>query len=560
MAEQSYKVKVVSELLNLSKVPNLTERQKKFLKNFANDLVKKNESEIKKSIYATFRQGGARGGEIRGLLPILPDSSELKKTAFGKKPEYKKGGKEKLVEMFADEGGANVLDQRKEEYWPTNPNLDDAKIEAIAKANGLTKQELYKRLQEETNKETRRQIATGEEYGGWTESPKAFLSNLTGGITGLVFPRGIEAIKEGKDVTKEDIGLDLAENLMYTINPASAAGKVGLRALGKFAPAAAGKTSAIGSKIAGFGLGQMNLGTGLNAFSNPILFETADAILYDEGPRANFNTTDVIAGGITNLVVPTYIRSMLMRSGKIGGVKRVKTNTKALETAFGETDRVTIPTFEEYEKDLAKKMSRKKELATNAEIRSGGGNVEAYLTPTELKEYQNINTIYDVGSEINEAAEEISKIIGREGVTLDEATKRYFATLPEEKISSIKIENEKMGTEAPFTKELKPTNSLLYAIKNSDWAQVLEEAPFMTPELEKALKKSATRQMLLNSAVNWASNKYGDTKGGGLLGMFPFYDVAEKRKKEEEEKQKEEERAEMQGYIFPFESEESEGL
>ena len=93
MAEKGYKLKVLKEIISLSEVPSLTERQKKFLKNFANDLVKKDESEIRKSIYATFRQGGARGGEIRGLLPVLPESSELRKTALGKKPEYKKGGK-----------------------------------------------------------------------------------------------------------------------------------------------------------------------------------------------------------------------------------------------------------------------------------------------------------------------------------------------------------------------------------------------------------------------------------------------------------------------------------
>jgi hypothetical protein len=52
---------------------------------------------------------------------------------------------------------------------------------------------------------------------------------------------------------------------------------------------------------------------------------------------------------------------------------------------------------------------------------------------------------------------------------------------------------------------------------------------------------------------------------GGLLGVVspfvsPFYDIEEHRKKEKEEKEKAEEAEEMQGYIFPFESEESEGL
>ena len=563
MAEQNYKLKVITEILDLSKVPSLNSRQKKFLKNFANDLVKKDESEIRKSIYATFRQGGARGGEIRGLLPILPDSSELRKTALGKKPEYKKGGKEKLAEMFADEGGANVIDQRKKEFWINNPNLDDAKIEAVAKANGLTKQELYKRLQEESNKETRRQIAKGEEYGGWFDSPKAFGSNLAGAITGLVFPRSVEKVEAGEDVKPEDVGLDIGENLMYTLNPVSAGAGLGLRALGRFAPRAAEKVGYVGSKIAKTGVRNLNVGTGLNTFANPLLFETADAIIYDEGPRAKFNTTDVIAGGVTNLVVPTFIRSQLMRAGRIGGVKGGRADTKALEKAFGEGDQAKIPTFGEFTSDLEKMLSRKKELAIKAENRGGVGNVEAHLTPAELKEFQSVKPIYEIGTEINEAAEGIAKIIGSEGLPLDEATKKYFAALPKEKRYSIQLANRELGDAAPFTfvkDEFAPTNNLLYAIKNSSWAPVLEEAAFMTPEMQKAAQKSATRQMLLGGAVNWGANKYGDTEQGGVVGLFPFYDVKEQRKKDREEQEKAEELEAMRGYIFPFENEESEGL
>ena len=556
MAEQSYKLKVLSEILTLSKVPSLSERKKKFLRNFANDLVKKDESEIRKSIYATFRQGGARGGEVRSLLTIIPDDSELKKSAFGKKPEYKKGGKEKLAEMFADEGGANVIDQRKGEYWITNPNIDDAKIAAIAKANGITKQELYKRLQDETNKETRRQIAHGEEYGEMFDSPKAFGSNLAGAVTGLVFPRSVEAVEEGRDVTGKDVGLDVAENLMYTLNPVSAGAGLGLRALGRFAPRAAEKVGSVGSKIAKTGVRNLNVGTGLNAFANPLLFEVADAVAYDEGPRANFSTTDVIAGGVTNLVVPTFIRSQLMRAGRIGGVKGGRTDTKGLERAFGEAEQTKIPTFGEFAGDLEKQMQRKKELAIKAENRGGVGNVEAHLTPAELKEYQSVKPVYEIGTKLNEAAEGIAKIAGAEGLPLDEATKKYFAGLSKEKRNSILLANRELGENAPFTfvnDEFAPTNKLLAAIQGSSWAPVLEERAFMTPELQKAAQRSATRQMLLGGAVNWASNKFGDTEQGGVVG--PWYDVKEQRKKEKEEQEKAEEREEMQGYIFPYESE-----
>lgn len=559
MAEQSYKLKVLSEILTLSKVPSLSERKKKFLRNFANDLVKKDESEIRKSIYATFRQGGARGGEVRSLLTIIPDDSELKKSAFGKKPEYRNGGKEKLAEMFADEGGANVIDQRKDEYWITNPNIDDAKIAAIAKANGITKQELYKRLQDETNKETRRQIAHGEEYGEMFDSPKAFAENVRGAITGLVFPRGVEAVEEGRDVTGKDIGLDVAENLMYTLNPATAGARAGLRALGRFAPRAAESVGGVGAKVARAGLHNLKVGTGINAFTNPLLFEVADAVAYDEGPRANFSTTDVIAGGVTNLVVPTFIRSQLMRAGRIGGVKGGRTDTKGLERAFGAAEQTKIPTFGEFAGDLEKKLQRKKELAIKAENRGGVGNVEAHLTPAELKEYQSVKPIFEIGTKLNEAAEGIAKIAGAEGLPLDEATKKYFAGLSKEKRNSIQLANREMGENAPFTfvkDEFAPTNKLLAAIQGSSWAPVLEERAFMTPELQKAAQRSATRQMLLGGAVNWAANKYGDTEQGGLLQVFnPIYNVEERRKKEKEEQEKAEEREEMQGYVFPYESE-----
>jgi hypothetical protein len=370
-------------------------------------------------------------------------------------------------------------------------------------------------------------------------------------------------VEAGEDVKPEDVGLDFGENLMYTMNPATRAGQIGLRALGKFAPKAAEKAGAIGSKVAGAGLKNFTLGTGLNAFANPILFETADAILYDQGPRANFNTTDVIAGGVTNLVVPTSIRSLFMRTGRFGGVKGGRTDTKGLEKAFGETEEKLPPTFKEFKSDLAKKMARKKALTIRAENRGGVGNIEANLKPAELKEYQSINPIYEIGTELNEAAEGIAKIAGREKLSLAKATRKYFSKLPKEKRNSIQLANREMGEAAPFTfvkDEFAPTNNLLNAIKNSDWAPVLEETAFMTPELKRAAEKSATRQMLLGGAVNWASNKYGDTEQGGLLRLFPFYDVEEKRKAEEEERQKEEEKAEMQGYIFPFESEESEGL
>jgi hypothetical protein len=567
MAEKGYKLKVLKEIISLSDVPSLTERQKKFLKNFANDLVKKDESEIRKSIYATFRQGGARGGEIRGLLPVLPESSELRKTALGKKPEYKKGGKEKLVEMFADEGGANVIDQRKEEFWQNNPNLDKAKIEAIAKANGLTTQELYKRLQDETIKETRRQIAEGETTGSPFEKAGAL-------ALGLAFPRGIEAVKEGRDATEKDLLLDTGENLMYTMNPATKAGQLGLRGIGLLSKTAAEKAGAIGSKIAEKGVKNLTIGTGLNAFANPILFETADAILYDEGPRAKFNTTDALAGGLTNLVAPKQFRGRYLQAGQLGGVKGGRANTKTLEKVFGETEETATgkapKTFKEFAKDLEQKLDDRSQFEWLAEQKGGVGNIEAYLSPKQLQAYQSVTPIYE-NPTLNKASTEIAKIVGSEGVSIEDATRKYFGGLSKEARDDIQ-NAMRYAKNSPFrfvNGEFAPTSELATAISNSSWAPVLQEGSFITEAAKKAAekeaKKSATKQILLGDIARWGLNKWGDSRQGGLLGavspfVSPFYDIEEQRKKEKEDKEKAEEAEEMQGYIFPFESEESEGL
>ena len=77
--------------------------------------------------------------------------------------------------------------------------------------------------------------------------------------------------------------------------------------------------------------------------------------------------------------------------------------------------------------DLIRLVQRKKELAIKAENRGGVGNVEAHLTPAELKEYQSVKPIFEIGTELNEAAEGMAKIAGAEGLPLDEATKKYFA-------------------------------------------------------------------------------------------------------------------------------------
>ena len=164
--KETQKDRIIDDLLALRGNPKLTQSQRAFIQAFANHLVKVPDSDIQKVVYATFTQGGVKGGEIRGLLSQLPEETELYKVALGSAPTYTKPTTKKVSEMFAGEGGEKIFDPRAKEYVYANQNIDRAKIRAIAKANGLTEQELYKALEEGATAEMRKQIAEGSTKGG----------------------------------------------------------------------------------------------------------------------------------------------------------------------------------------------------------------------------------------------------------------------------------------------------------------------------------------------------------------------------------------------------------
>jgi hypothetical protein len=251
-----------------------------------------------------------------------------------------------------------------------------------------------------------------------------------------------------------------------------------------------------------------------------------------------------------------------------------KQNQDVLEKVFGETEETATgkapKTFKEFAKDLEQKLDDRSQFEWLAEQKGGVGNIEAYLSPKQLQAYQSVTPIYE-NPTLNKASTEIAKIVGSEGVSIEDATRKYFGGLSKEARDDIQ-NAMRYAKNSPFrfvNGEFAPTSELATAISNSSWAPVLQEGSFITEAAKKAAekeaKKSTTKQILLGDIARWGLNKWGDSRQGGLLGavspfVSPFYDIEEQRKKEKEDKEKAEEAEEMKGYIFPFESEESEGL
>ena len=545
--KETQKDRIIDDLLALRGNPTLTQSQRAFMQAFANHLVKVPDSDIPKVVYATFTQGGVKGGEIRGLLSQLPEETELYKFALGSAPSYTKPTTKKVSEMFAGEGGEKIFDPRAKEYVYANPNIDRAKIRAIAKANGLTEQELYKALEEGATAEMRKQIAEGSTKGGWFDSPESFKEHATAKLLGLAFPRGMEAVRTGADYGNEDLALDVAENLAYTTNPVDVAAGLGVRALGKFAPRAASKATQVGEKLAEKGVGAFNVRTGLNAFANPVLFETADAIVKDDGPRAEFSPVDALAGGMTNLVVPPAIRRGLVGIGRLGSYSSARKGAGAISE-------LEKPTFKEFERKTDIANAAREQALKAAEDRKGARvfgidrNIRTMLSPTEAQVVKAANPIATENAALNEAATEIARIVGREGVSVAEATKKYFKRLGKDADEMyFAVESPAALGERYFRKtdegEILPTDQLQELIEGSAWAPVLETGKFA--------REGLTRSALLGG-INWGANKYGDTKQGGIIGAFPVdaIDIEEMRKRDEEERARQEEMKVKAGYAF----------
>lgn len=118
--------------------------------------------------------------------------------------------------------------------------------------------------------------------------------DVPGFITRAAYPRITEAILRGEDWKAKDLGLDLTEQVLYTVNPGgriAQAAKLGEKA------GALGKIGAVAADIA----------------TNPAILETADDIAYDDPniARSKFNPADVAIGAGINAGMNRVVASNL---------------------------------------------------------------------------------------------------------------------------------------------------------------------------------------------------------------------------------------------------------
>ena len=143
--------------------------------------------------------------------------------------------------------------------------------------------------------------------------------DVPGFITRVAYPRVTEAIKRGEDWKAKDLGLDLTEQVLYTVNPGgriAQAAKLGEKA------GALGKIGAVAADIA----------------SNPAILETADDIAYDDpnNARSNFNPADVAIGAGINAGMNKVVNRLF---GELKAPQKVE---KQIETEVSDKARKAV--------------------------------------------------------------------------------------------------------------------------------------------------------------------------------------------------------------------------
>lgn len=150
------------------------------------------------------------------------------------------------------------------------------------------------------------------------------LDDVPGHITRFAYPRSTEAVLRGEDYTPKDIGLDLLEQVLYTVNPGGRIAQA--KKLGEKA-GVLGKIAAVGADIA----------------SNPIMLETADDIAYDDpnNARSKFNLSDVAIGAGINAGMNKVVDSKIAKN-LIGELVAPKPVPKQFQTEVSQKARKAV--------------------------------------------------------------------------------------------------------------------------------------------------------------------------------------------------------------------------
>lgn len=150
------------------------------------------------------------------------------------------------------------------------------------------------------------------------------LDDVPGYIARFAYPRATEAVMRGDDIQPKDIGLDLTEQVLYTVNPGgriAQATKLGEKA------GVLGKIGAVAADIA----------------SNPVILETADDIAYDDpnNARSKFNLADVAIGAGINAGMNKVVDSKIAKN-LIGELVAPKPVPKQFQTEVSQKARKAV--------------------------------------------------------------------------------------------------------------------------------------------------------------------------------------------------------------------------
>lgn len=535
----SFKKTTLKELNRIADDPTIPQNLRELADNFGNRIAEVPEEDVKKYLWANLTNAGLA---YRSLLNYMPEeSSKVREFVLGEqKPKYSAPDAEKIGEMFKESGGKSILDQSSPNFFGYNTSIDRAKVRAVAKANGMTEEELWKAMREESAKMERDAIASGLREEGWARVGTKAL--------GFLFPRTMELVREGKG-SKEDIDkpvLDLLENGLFLVNPVGRGiGSLGTRAFGKALTTEKRlKALNVAGDIAG-------------SYGTPALMNVAESIATDT-PLDPYET---LYQGTSNVAIsPVAKRTLGRLFGKRG-------NIGTITGAFSEkTPEVEKQTFKSFEKGLDKAIKERKKIAGNV------SQNEAFvsMSPKQRATMENVKPVFSGDPQLDETATEIAKIVGKKGVSLEKATQIYFDNLSKKKSpayveSIVERMNERKNKVFDVGEggKIFPNKNLYDLIDESSWGEVF------TKEFAKAgraKKPSFTKKYLLGEMegvtdpdyINWLKNKASETEKGKKIGksladVVPFVDVSELEKEKEEERKKEAERLAMQRYIFGME-------
>ena len=326
-------------------------------------------------------------GDVRGrkyaLAKMLPQTNYFKdETKFpnATKEAWSPTNLENYVPPDIEKAQAkidekNFWDLKSDKHWT---KLDSKDIERRAKNAGYgdTKAYLEDVAKYQTYKD--RNDRFNEEFG------------LLSPIVRLAYPRSSEAVLEGRDIEGKDLGLDLFEQGMYSLDPVgrTVGGiKIGTKVGAKGAETLLGKAVKEAPSVAG-------------ALANPAIMELGDAVAYanDDGShRQNANIGDVLIGGGINYGMGKMLRG-LIGEPQLKGELQTKVDkadeliSRGIDITRQKADDAMLaygkhsPQYAEAQKNLQYMLGKKKTMEKQkAKIKKELGNQDKYPLKNQAK-------------------------------------------------------------------------------------------------------------------------------------------------------------------------------